>query len=108
VVITVTVKAQAHLASQHELEATAAGRNSGSPWDQATSKTAEPSANGSSNEGVGQIVINFFGRYSTLKPPIPLSITALPGTANLFFGCPLQHVFKSLAVEAFHRGVPRT
>jgi len=35
-VITVAVKAQAHLASQHELKATDPGSNSGLPRDQAT------------------------------------------------------------------------
>jgi hypothetical protein len=44
---------------------------------------------------------------STLKPPISLSTTALPGAANLLFHCPFEHVFKRLAVEVCHRSIPR-
>jgi hypothetical protein len=45
---------------------------------------------------------------STLKPPIPLSTTALPGAANLFLSSPFEHVFKGLAIEVRRRSVPRT
>jgi hypothetical protein len=45
---------------------------------------------------------------STLKPPIPLSATTLPGAANLFLSGPFEHVFQGLAVEVRHRSVPRT
>ena len=45
---------------------------------------------------------------STLKPPIPLGTTALPGATNLFLSSPFEHVFKGLAIEVRRRSVPRT
>ena len=44
---------------------------------------------------------------STLKPPISLSTTALPGAANLLFSGPFEHIFKCLAVEVCERRIPR-